>query len=374
MNLRYYNAFKTRAFKYWSTHKSFKTNRKIIVIESDDWGSIRMPSRETYHALLKAGLRVDQCHYCKNDSIATIDDFNCLFDLLLKFKDKNGNPPIITANSVVANPDFKKIKEAKYEKYFYELLTETLTKYPDTDFSLWEKGKELNIFYPQFHGREHLNIFRWIDRLKEGSKETRTAFDYDFFGISTIISNEKNPSFMAALDADSETELLELRKIIEEGLSLFNDIFKYSSKSFIAPNYIFPKSLEPVFKYNGIDIFQGNYVQKWKKEIQYNFTGKRNEYEQVYLVRNVLFEPSACQSIDWVDKALSQINKAFSQKQPAIICSHRVNFIGRIFKENRDNNLFLFRQLLQNIFKKWPDVEFMSSDKLGELIVNEQVQ
>lgn len=73
---------------------------------------------------------------------------------------------------------------------------------------------------------------------------------------------------------------------------------------------------------------------------------ERNEYEQVYLVRNVLFEPSASQSINWVDKALSQINRAFSQKQPAIICSHRVNFIGRIFKENRDKNLFLFRQCI----------------------------
>jgi len=230
---------------------------------------------------------------------------------------------------------------------------------------------ELNIFLPQFHGREHLNIFRWMNKLKEGSKEVHTAFDYDFFGISTTISNEKNPSFMAAYDADSEAELIEMKKIIEQGLSLFNYIFKFPSKSFIAPNYILPKSLEPILKSNGIDIFQGNYVQNWKKEIQCNYTGKRNEYQQIYLVRNIMFEPSSSQSIDWVDKALYQINKAFLQKRPAIICSHRVNFIGRIFKENRDRNLILLHLLLQNILKNWPDVEFMSSDKLGELIINE---
>jgi len=26
----------------------WRTNRKIVVIESDDWGSVRMPSREVY--------------------------------------------------------------------------------------------------------------------------------------------------------------------------------------------------------------------------------------------------------------------------------------------------------------------------------------
>ena len=29
------------------------TNRKIIVIESDDWGSIRMSSKQAYNSLLK---------------------------------------------------------------------------------------------------------------------------------------------------------------------------------------------------------------------------------------------------------------------------------------------------------------------------------
>lgn len=102
--------------------------------------------------------------------------------------------------------------------------------------------------------------------------------------------------------------------------------------------------------------------------------GKQNKNDQIYLVRNVLFEPSSSQSIDWVNNALYQISRAFSEKQPAIICSHRVNFIGRIFKENRDRNLKLFRLLLNNILKKWPDVEFMSSDELGKLIINNQVK
>lgn len=54
----------------------------------------------------------------------------------------------------------------------------------------------------------------------------------------------------------------------------------------------------------------------------------------------------------------------------AVISSHRLNFIGNIDIQNRDRNLILFRKLLNKIMKKWPDVEFISSDELGKNIVD----
>ena len=38
----------------------WRTNRHIVVIESDDWGSIRMPSKEVYDKLLKEGYRASR--------------------------------------------------------------------------------------------------------------------------------------------------------------------------------------------------------------------------------------------------------------------------------------------------------------------------
>ena len=87
----------------------WRTNFKIIVIESDDWGSIRMPSREVYKKCLNAGYRVDKNPYERYDSLLSQKDLELLFDLLIQFRDRNGNHPIITANCVVANPDFEKI-------------------------------------------------------------------------------------------------------------------------------------------------------------------------------------------------------------------------------------------------------------------------
>ena len=35
--------------------RGFHTNRRLIVIESDDWGSIRMPSRDVFAKIAENG-------------------------------------------------------------------------------------------------------------------------------------------------------------------------------------------------------------------------------------------------------------------------------------------------------------------------------
>jgi hypothetical protein len=71
---------------------------------------------------------------------------------------------------------------------------------------------------------------------------------------------------------------------------------------------------------------------------------------------------------DCVSKALHEIQNAFLWNKPAIISMHRVNFIGSINQNNRERNLKLFKELLDEIDKLWPDVEFLSSKDLAEII------
>ena len=59
--------------KNLSNIPGWSTNRKIVVIESDDWGSIRMPSLETFEKLSSNGLNLssgDALRYNKNDTLA----------------------------------------------------------------------------------------------------------------------------------------------------------------------------------------------------------------------------------------------------------------------------------------------------------------
>ena len=61
---------------------------------------------------------------------------------------RNTNKPfVITAVSVVANPDFQKIKENNFSTYFCETFCTTSEKYYGNtkSFSLWKEGIENKI-------------------------------------------------------------------------------------------------------------------------------------------------------------------------------------------------------------------------------------
>jgi len=97
----------------------------------------------------------------------------------------------------------------------------------------------------------------------------------------------------------------------------------------------------------------------------FNYIGKKTEEGLTVMVRNVVFEPTEDRGIDWIAHTMKQIEAAFRWNKPAIISSHRVNFCGHIDPKNREKGLLALKSLLQQIVKKWPDVEFMSADEMA---------
>ena len=138
-----------------------------------------MPSKEVYKKCLEAGYSVDKNPYERYDSLLSQNDLEMLFNLLTGFKDKNGNYPVITANCVVANPDFEKIRQNNFEYYFYELIVETFKRYPEhsNNFQIWKQGIESRIFFPQFHAREHLNVSLFMNALQKGDPYVLSGFE-----------------------------------------------------------------------------------------------------------------------------------------------------------------------------------------------------
>jgi len=241
---------------------------------------------------------------------------------------------------------------------------------------LYREGIENKLLMPQFHGREHVNIERWLIALQGGDRALQFAFDQSMFSVHAEQKPAMVNELMDALDADSIELLSAKKQIIKEGLQLFNSIWGFSSKSFIAPCYIYDTDLEPFLFAEGVEYLQGMVIQLqpvanpgYQYRTKYHYQGQMNRYGQRHLVRNAFFEPSTNQSFDWVGDCMHRIETAFRWNKPAIICSHRVNFIGFIREENRSANLELLHQLLKQIKQKWPDVEFMSSDKLGDAML-----
>ena len=356
----------------------WKTRRRIVVFESDDWGSVRMPSKNVYNELLKGGIKVNLCPYNKYDTLASRIDLEHLFNLLIQFKDKNGKNPIITGNVNVANPHFEKIKERNFEKYYFEPFTDTLKKYyPNDDvFEIWQESIKDKLFYPQLHGREHVNPIIWMNLLKNNHLAIKKAFDLEAYGLSMITSNSIVLPHLASLIYRNKNEKGIIEKSIIEGANLFENIFNFKSESFIAPLFTWSFELEDVLKEVGVKYIQGgnshkNYdVTKGKfVKLGRHFMGDRNKNGQIYLIRNSFFEPSLTNNYK-IEDTLDNIERAFRWNKPAIISVHRLNFIGELSIKNRDNNLSHFNSLLKQMLKKWPNIEFLTSTELGSIISN----
>ncbi len=358
----------------------WRSNRKILVIESDDWGSVRIRDKGAYTALKDKGLNVDQVHYDSVESIESNEDLELLFDLLLSFKDKNGRHPIFTPMCIMGNPDFEKIRESDYQSYFFQPLHETIKEFPNSNniLDLWKEGFENDLFVPEIHGREHINVRRYLKILQshEAKVGLRYALEHHSVGPSAY-KGINYPNYLGALHPEPKEEIHELHNYIICAGNLFNEYMGYKPRVFIAPNAEEPKELESSLSQIGV-----KYLTRSKKRIfplgdgqfakEWNFVGKKTEFDQIYLNRNAFFEPVCFgeheQITDWVDSCLNEIAIAFRWRKPAVISSHRVNYVGSISFQNRDQGLKELKRLLTKVLKKWPDVEFRSSFELGQEI------
>ena len=195
------------------------------------------------------------------------------------------------------------------------------------------------------------------------------------FSLPMVVGNGIRSTYVDALFYSKESDRRAILDIVSESLRLFREQWDYTSKSFMAPGYIWDSHIENVLFSHGVDYLQGVIIQlepslnaEKRFTKKYHFTGQRNEFKQVYLVRNSFFEPSENQGKDWVSNSLQGIANSFLFGKPAIIQSHRVNYSGTINSSNRDKNLQQLKRLLHEIVKNWPDVEFMSTVQLGDLM------
>ena len=300
---------------------------------------------------------------------------------MIKFKDKNGNHPVFTPMSVVANPDFNKIKENGYESYHYETFDETCKKYPEHDqvLNLWKKGVNEKIFVPEFHGREHLNPLRWLRGLKDNDKGLQIMFNHQSIGVSRF-NNQLVSEHLAAFDPEFLSDITYFEEVIRTGGKLFHNLLGYKPRHFVASNKPEPKKLEKALKEIGIKSLIRYKLQHYpignnKYSYEFNWLGKINKQDQLIITRNCGFEPSDPTLKNWSEHCLNEIQNAFFWHKPAVISTHRVNYVGGIDNMNADSGLRQLEILLMGIFLRWPDVEFITSNELSEIIrIDEKIK
>lgn len=355
----------------------WQTSKKIVVFESDDWGSTRMPSNKSFDRLLNQGLDLasaDAYRYNRYDGLATSADLERLFEVLIEYKDKNNFAAKFTPMAIMANPSFDEIEKSGFEEYFFIPFTEALknTKGCERSLSLWKEGIERDIFVPQLHGREHLHVNIWLHYLKTGHKHTRLAFNEKFWGFLANGTELPRIDYQEAFQIYLPDDLEYQRKVLKDATDIFQSTFNYTATYFVPPNGPFNNSLNNDLNKYGIKFRSVAKKQieptiDFKYKTKYHYIGQYDKSGITYITRNAFFEPSQ-PGKDRVNACLNEIDIAFKMRKPAVISTHRVNYVGSKDPINRDNGLTQLSQLLKEITKRWPDVEFKTSAELGELI------
>lgn len=356
--------------------RGWRTNRKIVVISVDDYGNVRVGSKQARENMDKAGLKVHS-RFDAYDALETREDLEHLFEVLHSVKDRHNKPAVFTPFALPCNINFEAMQADNYKSYSYELLPETYQKLSEQQpkayqgtWQLWQQGIEEGLLRPQFHGREHFNV-KVFNSLLESQNKTLLTSLANRSNVSISDTGFSEIKYTAAFAFQKPDELNDLKVIATDGVKTFEQVFGYQPIHFMAPTANVHDEIIKDLNNEGIKAFDRgkshkNHIGNGVYKTSYHYTGKIVNEDQLTLVRNVVFEPTSNKNA--VDMAIKQIEAAFRWKAPAIISSHRVNFCGHIDPKNREKGLSDLKLLLHKIVKKWPEVEFMSSEELIKLI------
>lgn len=359
-----------------------RTKRKIVVFSVDDYGNVRLNSAQARRNMDAAGMKI-YSRFDALDTLETTQDLEKLYEVLSFVKDKNGRHAIFTPFALPCNIDFEKMEADNFQNFYYETLPNTYKKlakqqpeaYTGT-WDLWKEGITKGFLKPQFHGREHLNLIVFNDKLKKRDSQLLTALRNKSY---TSISDDEYPTMSSTAEFDfwDVKENESMKPILKEGLQLFEEVYGYKSIYFTPSVFNIHQSLFQTLRDCGIEFIDLALLRRehqglnvYKKS--FNYLGKKTKEGLTIMVRNVVFEPTEDRGIDWVTYTMKQIETAFRWHKPAIISSHRVNFCGHIDPKNREKGLDCLKRLLQEIVRKWPDVEFMAADELAKSLKNKR--
>jgi hypothetical protein len=342
---------------------------RLVVFESDDWGSRRMPSVDTRDWLVSKGLISGDDPY-DLESLENAEDVNLLAEVLSSVQDADGRHPVFTCFCNSGNPDFKAIRESGFEKYVSEPVPETLDRRGDRRGfeAAWQNAREAGVVVPEYHGREHLQVPMWMAALRE-SALVRDAFDHEFYSVQVPGQSQYVRAFRAACFFSDPAEIPELVGILKDGSVMFERQHGYAPRVFCPPNNVFHPDMFPAVREMGCHTIVRPLRSKQpdgKGGGKTVLAMSRQPLPDLNISRrNAIFEPVMNASIE---HAMKGIQSAFAWGVPAVVSTHRVNYIGGINPAMRSRGLRALEDLLVRIVRAWPDVRFLASHELSRRI------
>lgn len=357
----------------WSKHKT-------IVFESDDWGQCyALPDAA---ALRLAGpLFPPSLAFSATATLERVEDLENLFGILERYAGSDGRKVIFQPNYIVANPDYEDARDGKFQ--FIDLPA-----FPRR----WERGQliskalegiERGVWYPEYHGSVHYDYRKWLYSTRKRDPQALASLEHDSIALWAVLQRTEFDTEREYYDSISELNShvtpRQQRIDIQRGADVFERLFGRRPVSVAAPAYCWQNKTERIFSENGIKVVQAKNRQnrpiQWPERILNRIRrtwgrpsrpvpamGSTNSGVR-YLWRNGDFEPVSSHG---AKDALSQIQSAWSRNEPAIVSSHRVNFVNQS-DAIREHGLREFDLLLGAVTRNHPEAVFLTDNEVGQL-------
>lgn len=339
----------------------WRCREPVLVIESDDWGMMRRPCVEW---LAPFGVPSEW----SGERLETPDDLAQLYDVLGRYRDAHGRPACLTANFIVANPDFDAMVADGFSRYIDAPLRPSASLVPH-----WRNGLERQVFIPQYHGRAHIWPGSWVRDLQADEPGARELCAHHANGGLSLLTGQGWRYHSEYIDwnhGECWTDEA-LDEWIREGLGYFQKLFGFDSCSTIAPHYLLPPRVLPLLAKAGVRYLQGAGYRICRSRNGRRFEighilGERSAVnpQMVYLTRTVKFDPRPQRPNHGVDRAIPAIRQLWAHGVPAILDCHRINFCGPW----RDEALTALDELLSALMPMQP--MFLTTVELGEAIAH----
>jgi hypothetical protein len=327
----------TRRALLRATWREPYVDEPVVILESDDWG----PGPPDHTEALRRLLQVLAAH-----------------------RDGVGRPAVLTANMVLSVPDGPAIVAGGFRGYARRELD---VDFPEL-FTVMREGRAAGTFFPQLHGREHLNPEALLRRARNGDLSLRRLLEIPGWSDWESLDSPLQGHFVDGSELPTRPVAMDQqRSMVAEGVLLFARAFGESPASAVAPCYLWNDDTEAAWAAAGVRYIQtagyrcigrgmdGAYIQspRWLH------AGSTNRQGQRYLVRNVMYEPA--DGRDW-EAAWREVRHRFREAQPAVISTHRYNYTRT---EIRAQALRGLDELLDRVCRRYPRVRFAASPEWG---------
>jgi hypothetical protein len=315
-----------------------------ILIESDDWG----PGGK-FHA----------------------NRLQNLLDCLAKYKDSVNRSAVLTADVILTVPDTQAIKDAPASFFPRKVLDR---HFPEI-YKVMMSGVENDLLVPQLHGLEHLNDEAFATLCIAGdSRIAKASTDSNWWDWESLDSPLQAHYVNGSTLPTTPVPAAKAKEIIDIAVETFHRLFGYPSLTAVAPCYLWNDDVESEWSRHAIQAIQtagyrcvgrardGRYIQD-KSLIR---AGDKNTRSQIYLVRNVMYEPVDGKNTP--ASAYLEAIRSYRQALPITISTHRYNYT-RSEEESR-SSLEGLAALLSNLTKDLAIPRFLSSAELAEAMIN----